>query len=296
MRVSSLAILPGLVGAWVFGASAAHATPHVSGAPRLAAAPRLAGAPKKPAPPPRKPHAPKAPAGAAGANDGETETSPYQDDGATPQPAGSASAEPAEGTAPAASGGTAEPDTKIDDKPPQTAGSGGTTLSPLNPEPGESPKAAPAAGPEALDKLIAEIATLRARVAALTTSLFSSKLKVYVHTDGDDAKVLGFVVTLDDGVVFKGDPGFVAEDEKVVYEHAVAPGSHVVGIEIERQDTRGASYKTWQTTRFALQVPEREVLEAIVVIEDDSDMADDFPDGQDGKYELGVRLRAKVVK
>ncbi len=155
---------------------------------------------------------------------------------------------------------------------------------------------APAPGPEALDKLISDIATLRARVAALTTSLFSSKLKVYVHTDGDDARVQTFVVTLDDGVVFKGDPGFVAEDEKVVYEHAVAPGSHVIGIEIERQDTRGAQFRTWQTNRFAIQVPERQVLEAIVVVEDDSDMADDFPDDQDGKYELGIRLRAKVVR
>jgi hypothetical protein len=294
MRVTSLVILPGLVGAWVFGAGGAHANPHVAGSPRLTAAPRLAGAPKKAAPAPRKPHAPKAPAPAGTASDSAVEASPYEDNGAASQGAPSASAS-TEGPAPAPSGADA-PDTKIDDKPPQTTGGGGPPLSPLNPEPGESPKASPAAGPEALDKLIAEIATLRARVAALTTSLFSSKLKVYVHTDGDDARVLGFVVTLDDGVVFKGDPGFVAEDEKVVYEHAVAPGSHVVGIEIERQDTRGASYKTWQTTRFAIQVPEREVLEAIVVIEDDSDMADDFPDGQDGKYELGVRLRAKVVK
>ena len=273
MRVSSLAILPGLVGAWVFGAEAAQANPRVAGSPRLLAAPHIAGAPKK-AVPPRKPRAPKAPAATAPSD--TSEDSPYQTDGASPQGAASSSASSPEGTAPPPSGGADAMDTKIDDKPPQTTGGGGPTLSPLNPEPAESPKAAPSAGPEALDKLIAEIATLRARVAALTTSLFSSKLKVYVHTDGDDARVLGFVVTLDDGVVFKGDPGFIAEDEKVVYEHAVAPGSHVVGIEIERQDNRGAAYKTWQTTRFAIQVPEREVLEAIVVIEDDSDMADDF--------------------
>jgi hypothetical protein len=286
-------MVPGLVGAWVLGAAGAHATPlQVAGVPRLVAAPRLAGAPKKAAPA-RKARAPKAPAATSPASDSTVEESPYPDNGAGSQGAASA-APPADAPAPA--GGTDATDTKIDDKPPQNTGGGGTPLSPLNPEPGESPKASPAAGPEALDKLIAEIATLRARVAALTTSLFSSKLKVYVHTDGDDARVLGFVVTLDDGVVFKGDPGFVAEDEKVVYEHAVAPGSHVVGIEIERQDTRGAAYKTWQTTRFAIQVPERELLEAIVVIEDDSDMADDFPDGQDGNYELGVRLRAKVVK
>jgi len=284
MRLSSFALLLGLSGVWISGARDAVASPRVAAAPRLAAAPKLAGAPKRPAAS-KKTRTPKSlpPSG----EDSEPGDTAGQDEAA---PAAASSESPA---APPPS----DADTKLDDKPPaQAAGSGGQNLSPLNPEPPESPKAAPAPGPEALDKLIADIATLRARVAALTTSLFSSKLRVFVHTDGDDARVQSFVVTLDDGVVFKGDTGFMAEDEKVVYEHAVAPGSHVVGIEIERQDTRGAAYRTWQTTRFAIQVPERKVLEAIVTVEDDSDMADDFPDDQDGKYELGVKLRAKVAK
>jgi hypothetical protein len=253
----------------------------VAGAPKVAAAPRIAGAPKKPAP--RKGRAPKAPSGEAPAeeNAGNDAAGHAEPEATTPDKAPEA---------------PSDESTKLDDKPPPQASAGAQNLSPLNPEPNESPKASPAPGPEALDKLIADIATLRARVAALTTSLFSSKLRVYVHTDGDDARVQSFVVTLDDGVVFKGESGFVAEDERVVYEHAVAPGSHVVGIEIERQDARGAAYRTWQTTRFAIQVPERQTLEAIVTVEDDSDMASDFPDDQDGKYELEVKLRAKVAK
>ncbi len=277
MRPLPFVLLLGLVGVWSSGARDALAAPRVPAAPRLAAAPKRA-------PAPRKGRATKPPAPS-------DEAEPA--DSAAPPTEAPPSAAPAEGATPSAS---SEADTKLDERPPpQTAGAG-QNLSPLNPEPPESPRSAPAPGPEALDKLIADIATLRARVAALTTSLFSSKLRVFVHTDGDDARVQSFVVTLDDGVVFKGDPGFMAEDEKVVYEHAVAPGSHVVGIEVERQDTRGAAYRTWQTTRFAIQVPERQVLEAIVTVEDDSDMADDFPGDQDGKYELGVKLRAKVAR
>jgi hypothetical protein len=291
MRFIGLAVVTCLSGCWVMASGTAGAAPRITGAPLVAGAPRIAGAPKVVGAPRKaaavqKGRAPK-PAGSAAPE----ETSEVAPEEAVPASAGSP-----EGARPAATPAE-DSDTKIDDKPPPSVkGAGGPNLSPLNPEPAESPKASPAAGPEALDKLIADIATLRARVAALTTSLFSSKLKVFVHTDGDDARVQTFVVTLDDGVVFKGDPGFFAEDEKVVYEHAVAPGSHVIGIEIERQDTRGAQYRTWQTNRFAIQVPERQVLEAIVVVEDDSDMADDFPDDQDGKYELGVRLRAKVVR
>jgi hypothetical protein len=42
-------------------------------------------------------------------------------------------------------------------------------------------------------------------------------------------------------------------------------------------------------------VPESKRLETSLRIEDDSDMADDFPDVEDGEYDLRVRLRAQVV-
>lgn len=204
----------------------------------------------------------------------------------------------ASSAAPAASEPAAPADGKIGDTPPPPrpdVGAGGKP-SPLNPEANEFPKAAPSPGPANLDALMSDIAALRARVAALTTSLFSSKLRVYIHTDGDDAKVASFVVTLDDGTVFRGEPGFVADDEKIVYEHAVAPGAHVVGVEVERQDARGTTYRTWQVSRFSVQVPERKVLEAIVDVDDDSNMGKDFPSDQDGKYDLRIRLRAKVAE
>ncbi len=223
---------------------------------------------------------------------------PYADALATP-PAPATAPSAAANAAPSAdaTASTSSGDAKLDAPPPaQTAAQTGPKPSPLNPEPPESPGVAPPRSAASLDQLISDVAALRARVAALTTSLFSSKLKIYVHADGDDARVQSFVVTLDDGVVFHGDTGFTADDEKVVYEHAVAPGNHVVGIQIERADARGAAFKTWQTTRFSIQVPERKELEAIVVVTDDSNMAKDFPGDQDGKYQLSIRLRAKVAE
>jgi len=69
----------------------------------------------------------------------------------------------------------------------------------------------------------------------------------------------------------------------------------VLGIEIERQDSRGPAYRTWQTTRATLTVPERKTLDATLVLEEDSDMGADFPSDQDGEYELAVSVRAKVA-
>jgi hypothetical protein len=158
------------------------------------------------------------------------------------------------------------------------------------------PKTDVAAAPEKYDSLLSEIAALRGRVSALTTTLFQSKIRVIVQTSGDDAKIASFVVTLDDGVVFSGQQGFIANDERVVYEHAVAPGHHTVGVEIERTDLRGKEFTSWQTSKFSVIVPDNETLETHLTLEDASDMAVDFPEDKDGEYELSVRLRARVAE
>jgi hypothetical protein len=167
--------------------------------------------------------------------------------------------------------------------------------SPLTPAPAEFPSGAPQPPPFEYDKLLGDIAALRSRVAALTTTLFASKLRVVVETEGDDARLASFNITLDDGVVFAAPDRFSAEDERTVYEHAVAPGHHVVGVEIERYDARNKEFRTWQSSRFSVVVPESKLVATHLTIIDDSDMAEDFPDDADGEYDLRVKLRARVV-
>jgi hypothetical protein len=181
--------------------------------------------------------------------------------------------------------------------PPRASGDKAETkLSPLNPGPGEFPDAGAAPPPPEFDRLLGDIAALRSRVAALTTTLFASKLRVVVETRSGDARIASLSVTLDDGVVFTAPERFSAEDEQVVYAHAVAPGHHVVGVEVERYDARGREYRTWQSSKFSLVIPENKLVEAHLILEDDSDMAVDFPDDQDGEYELKIRLRARVTR
>ena len=171
-----------------------------------------------------------------------------------------------------------------------------TKPSPLTPKPEEFPSGVAKPPPFEYDKLLGDIAALRSRVSALTTTLFASKLRVVVETKGDDARLASFNITLDDGVVFAAPDRFSAEDERIVYEHAVAPGHHVVGVEIERYDARNKEYRTWQSSRFSVVIPESQLVDTHLTIVDNSDMADDFPDDQDGEYDLRVKLRARVVK
>jgi hypothetical protein len=171
-----------------------------------------------------------------------------------------------------------------------------TKPSPLTPSPSEFPSGVAKPPPFEYDKLLGDIAALRSRVAALTTTLFASKLRVVVETRGDDARLASFNITLDGGVVFAAPDRFVAEDERVVYEHAVAPGHHVLGLDLERFDARNKQYRTWQSSRFSVVVPENKLVDTHLIVIDDSDMAEDFPDDADGEYDLRVKLRARVVQ
>jgi hypothetical protein len=187
----------------------------------------------------------------------------------------------------------------LGEPPPKRADPGAdprTRTSPLTPEPNEFPEGAAKPAPIDYDRLLGDIAALRSRVAALTTTLFASKLRVVVEVDdGDAARIAGFSVTLDDGVVYAAPTQFSASEGKVVYEHAVSPGHHLLGIEIERYDAQNREYKSWQASKFSIVVPESQLVEAEVRMADDSSMAEDFPSDKDGEYDLRVRLRARVI-
>jgi hypothetical protein len=237
----------------------------------------------KAAPPPK----PSASAAKPGASTSET---------AKPEVSKAEPAAPAEG-APATGSGSSAVTSGDDLGAPPPKGGGetqGERRSPLTPEPNEFPQGAPKPPPVAYDKLLSDIAALRGRVAAVTTTLFSSKLRVLVGIEGDDARVATFRVTLDDGVVYSAPEKLGGNEPQIVYEHAVAPGHHMLGIEIERYDARNREYRTYQASKFAVVVPESKQLVTSVRIQDDSDMASDFPDDQDGEYDLRVRLRARV--
>jgi len=185
--------------------------------------------------------------------------------------------------------------------PPKPSGATGapggeTKLSPLNPEANEFPDGGTQAPPVEYDKLLGDIAALRSRVSALTTTLYASKVRVVVETRGDDARIASFTITLDDGVVFSAPDRFMAEDERTVYEHAVAPGHHVLGVDVERYDVRNKEYRTWQSSRFSVVIPESKLVDAHLIIQDKSAMGKDFPSDQDGEYDLRVRLRARVAE
>jgi hypothetical protein len=175
-------------------------------------------------------------------------------------------------------------------------GDGGIRSSPLNPRPEEFPDGGQVATPPDLDKIMGDIAALRARVAAIGDVLFKSRIVLRVETRGDHGKIGKLALSLDEGIVYTAPAGFFADDEVTVYDHAVAPGRHVLLVDVERRDDRSETFRTGQQSRVTLDVPENQRLETYIRIDDDSDMGSDFPSSQKGSYDLRVRVRAKVRK
>lgn len=178
--------------------------------------------------------------------------------------------------------------------PPPGESSDGGRLSPLNPQPQEFPSSASAdAGPPVdYDRLLADIAALRARVSAVSDNLYQSRISVALQTDGDHVKIARLTVSLDDGVVYTAPASFSAPDMTAVYDHAVAPGRHAVTVDVDRSDARDEAFRTSQRSRFTVDVPRDNKVDVQVKVIDDSSMGADFPFDRSGKYDLRFRVKA----
>ncbi len=235
----------------------------------------LAQQPKKPGAPPKKP--PKVDAG--------SEESPYAD---VSKDAGASvmTAVDAGGPVPTPLG-------------IQSTGDGGTRPSALNPTPEEMPTGKLDGGAVSqnavdYDKLIADIAALRARVSAVGDNMFRSRVAVSVETDNDHAKIARLTISLDDGVVYTAKQNFRADDPTQIYAAGVAAGRHAITVDVDRADERNDAFKSSQRTRFLVDVPRDQELSVEIKITDDSNMGKDFPSDQSGRYELKVRMNAKA--
>jgi hypothetical protein len=215
-----------------------------------------------------------------------------------PAPAADAPADDKASSAPAASGSTSTPapaDTGPVAPPAADTTIDGGKLSPLTPAANEFSDAG--ASPPSLDydRLLADIGALRARVAAVSDTLFHSRIAIVLEASGEHGRIAALSVSLDDGVVWTSPPQFRAEDPTTVYDHAVAPGHHAVTVDVERRDDRNDAFRTAQRSRFIVDVPADERLSVDLKLWDDSSMGAEFPTDKSGQYELRVRARAKAL-
>jgi hypothetical protein len=203
------------------------------------------------------------------------------DDGGAPAPASSAA------PASASDAGPIPP-------PPAEESADGGKLSPLTPAANEFSDGGVGANPVDYDRLLTDIAALRARVAAVSDTLFHSRIGIALQTDGDHGRIASLSVSLDDGVVWTAPPTFRASDATTIFDHAVAPGHHAVTVDVERRDDRNDAFRSAQRSRFIVDVPADQKLLVELRLGDDSNMGGDFPNDRKGEYDLRIRARAQA--
>jgi hypothetical protein len=217
--------------------------------------------------------------------------------GARPHPAPAAPPAPSTPPPPPPSTSVAAPSPgdagAVPQSPVSSGAANGSKLSPLNPAPNELSDAGMPLAPLDYDRLLSELASLRARAAAVSDVLFHSRLAITLQTSGEHARVASLTVAIDDGIVWSSTPSFRAEDATTVYDHSLAPGRHAVTLDVERHDDRDDTFRSWQKSRLVVDVPADGQLSLDVKVEDDSSMGGDFRSSQRGKYDLRVVAQAK---
>lgn len=160
-----------------------------------------------------------------------------------------------------------------------------------------APGAPPSAPPPDLSPLRSELSTLmdelvqtRARVAVLGRQLFETKVRVRVENRADDALMSTFSLSLD------GAPVFVMSDRlgdegALVFEGFAAPGPHELTVEAEQRIRANADYRYLQSDRYRFEVVQGQMTEVVIILDDDSDIGEDFADDGEGEYDVRTRVR-----
>lgn len=205
----------------------------------------------------------------------EAETPPADGDTPAPNPFDEASAE-AEAEPPAEADPAAEPST--------------TPIETL--DPGPTP---PDISPIRADyvSLMDDLVQARMRVHALGNELFRTRIDVDLQDrTGDTVSIARMVVHLDGAPIFQSDgPVERAEQGRELFTGALAPGPHVLTLEVEQRARDDAEYRYTLRESFRFQVIRERLSEVTLILEDSSDIARSFPAGGEGRYEVRTRVR-----
>lgn len=147
-----------------------------------------------------------------------------------------------------------------------------------------------------LSTLMDELVQARTRAALLGKTLFKTVSRVYVQNlTGDDAVLSKVVLKLDGAPIFRGDSAALrGDDARQVFEGFIAPGPHVLTAEIEVSSRDDSAYGYSLRESYKFQALRDKRNELSLQIRDDSDVAREFPDDQDGEYDVRMRIRVRT--
>ena len=236
---------------------------------------------RRPPPPPTEQTPPAPQEGADGGAIGDNPFGESAQAAPAPQgqPPGAAQAGE-QGTTPPAAGGegaAATPERATEEGAIDEYGPIGPDLAPLRAE---------------YTSIMDELVNVRSRMSVLGRQLFRTKVLVRVHNRaGDDNTLARLVISLDGAPVHRGDGSQLGEDARKVFEGFAAPGPHVLTVEVEQRQRANDDYRYTTRDAFRFQVQREQLTEIDVILDDDSDMGEDFEDDGEAEYDVNTRVR-----
>jgi hypothetical protein len=173
-------------------------------------------------------------------------------------------------------------------------------IEPRTPEADAAPVTPPAPDVSALSNelsaVLDELIQARSRASILAKSLFRTRIDINVLRRADEQQLLHVKLALDGVPVHESDGAALAGSEAHLFSGYVAPGVHEISIEISEQARENATYRYTRAERFRIETKKDTSTQVDVMLRDDSDMAEELPEGDDGKYEVSTRVRVTPVK
>lgn len=201
---------------------------------------------------------------------------------------------------PAKAGASNKPAAIAPDAP---AAAAPTTIAPVTIEPRNS-NAAPAttAAPDVsalsseLSAVMDELIQARTRASVLAKALFRTRIDINVVRRADDQQLVRIRLALDGMPIHDSDGGALRKDEARLFSGFIAPGTHEISLEITEQAKENPAYRYTRSERFRIETKKHMSTQVDILLRDNSDMAEELPEGDDGKYEVSTRLRVTPIK
>jgi len=145
---------------------------------------------------------------------------------------------------------------------------------------------------EVMDQLV----SARARAGVLAQALFRTALEVEVVRRADDLRLEHVTLRLDGVPVHDGDGSALAHDRARLFEGFVAPGMHELAIELHERAKESDEFGYVRSERYRIDVKNKQRTRVELIVRDDSDMAEEAREGDDGEYQVSTELRVIYTK
>jgi hypothetical protein len=147
-----------------------------------------------------------------------------------------------------------------------------------------------------LAQVMDDLVQARARVAVLGKALFKTRVRVKLDNRAAPEQVAArATLWLDGAPIWNGDGASLRGPDLALFDGFAAPGAHTLTVEVEQRARKDEAYRYTLRHSYRFMVVREKRTDLVLVLDDDSDMADEFPDDQEGEYDVRTRLKVHAV-